>query len=113
MGYRRFGLRSDHRNAMLRNTVTSLLDAEKITITETKAKDIRRLADQMITLGKRGDLHSRRQAQAYLMSDDVVYKLFTRLADRYSDRTGGYTRIIKTGFRKGDGAPMVIIELVD
>jgi len=98
---------------MLRNTVTSLLDAEKITITETKAKDIRRLADQMITLGKRGDLHSRRQAQAYLMSDDVVYKLFTRLADRYSDRTGGYTRIIKTGFRKGDGAPMVIIELVD
>jgi large subunit ribosomal protein L17 len=113
VGYRRFGLRSDHRNAMLRNTVTSLLDAEKITITETKAKDIRRLADQMITLGKRGDLHSRRQAQAYLMSDDVVYKLFTRLADRYSDRTGGYTRIIKTGFRKGDGAPMVIIELVD
>ncbi|NLT20730.1 MAG: 50S ribosomal protein L17 [Syntrophomonadaceae bacterium] len=113
MGYRRFGLRSDHRNAMLRNTVTSLLDAEKITITETKAKDIRRLADQMITLGKRGDLHSRRQAQAYLMSDDVVYKLFTKLADRYSDRTGGYTRIIKTGFRKGDGAPMVIIELVD
>ena len=113
MGYRRFGLRSDHRNAMLRNTVTSLLDAEKITITETKAKDIRRLADQMITLGKRGDLHSRRQAQAYLMSDDVVYKLFTKLADRYSNRTGGYTRIIKTGFRKGDGAPMVIIELVD
>jgi len=113
VGYRRFGLRSDHRNAMLRNTVTSLLDAEKITITETKAKDIRRLADQMITLGKRGDLHSRRQAQAYLMSDDVVYKLFTKLADRYSDRTGGYTRIIKTGFRKGDGAPMVIIELVD
>ncbi|MDD3852560.1 MAG: 50S ribosomal protein L17 [Syntrophomonadaceae bacterium] len=113
MGYRRFGLRSDHRKAMLRNTVTSLLDAEKITITETKAKDIRRLADQMITLGKRGDLHSRRQAQAYLMSDDVVYKVFTKLADRYSDRSGGYTRIIKTGFRKGDGAPMVIIELVD
>ncbi|MGR6837458.1 50S ribosomal protein L17 [Syntrophomonas erecta] len=113
MSYRRFGLRSDHRRALLRNSVTSLLDSEKITTTETRAKDIKRLADKMITLGKRGDLHARRQAHAYLMNDDVVHKLFTALAGRYNERQGGYTRVIKAGYRKGDGAPMVIIELVD
>ena len=113
MAYRRFGLRSDHRKAMLRNAVTSLLHHGRITTTETRAKDIKRIADKMITLAKRGDLHARRQASSYLLSDDVVYRLFTDLAPRYSERQGGYTRVIKTGFRKGDGAPMVIIEMVD
>lgn len=113
MGYRKLGLRSDQRRAMLRNSVTSLLDNEKITTTETRAKEIKRITDKMITLGKRGDLHARRQAHDYIMSDAVVRKLFGDLAERYNTRQGGYTRIIKTGFRKGDGAPMVIIELVD
>lgn len=113
MSYRKLGLRSDHRKAMLRNAVTSLLEGEKITTTETRAKEIQRIADKMITLGKRGDLHARRQAYAYIMREDVVYKLFTELAERYADRQGGYTRIVRTGFRKGDGAPMAILELVD
>ncbi|MGE5417886.1 MAG: 50S ribosomal protein L17 [Acidobacteriota bacterium] len=113
MGYRRLGFRSDHRRAMLRNMVTSLLLHEKITTTETRAKEIKRVAEKFITLGKTGDLHSRRQALSYLMDDGVVHKVFDDLATRYNDRNGGYTRIIKTGFRKGDGAPMVIIELVD
>lgn len=113
MSYRRFGLLADHRRSMMRNSVTSLLEHGKIKTTETRAKDIRKIADKMITLGKRGDLHARRQADSYLMSDDVVYKLFENIAPQYSDREGGYTRIIKTGYRKGDGAPMVIIELVD
>ncbi|MDI9480810.1 MAG: 50S ribosomal protein L17 [Syntrophomonadaceae bacterium] len=113
MSYHRFGLRSDHRRAMLRNSVTSLLDSGRITTTETRAKDIKRLADQMITLGKRGDLHARRQAIAYLTREDVVQKLFTNLADKYTNRQGGYTRVIKAGYRRGDGAPMVIVELVD
>lgn len=113
MSYRRFGLRSDHRQALLRNSVTSLLDNGKITTTETRAKDIKRLADQMITLGKRGDLHARRQAHAYLTREDVVHKLFNNLADKYTNRQGGYTRVIKAGYRRGDGAPMVIVELVD
>lgn len=113
MSYRRFGLRSDHRRALLRNAVTSLLDSGRITTTETRAKDIKRLADQMITLGKRGDLHARRQAIAYLTREDVVQKLFNTLADKYTDRQGGYTRVIKAGYRRGDGAPMVIVELVD
>ncbi|MDD3269369.1 MAG: 50S ribosomal protein L17 [Syntrophomonadaceae bacterium] len=113
MSYRRLGLRSDHRRAMLRNVVTSLLEKEKIVTTETRAKDIKRITEKMITLGKRGDLHARRQAASYIMSDTVVQKLFSDIAERYSDRQGGYTRIIKTTFRKGDGAPMAIIELID
>lgn len=107
------GLRSDQRRAMLRNSVTSLLEAEKITTTETRAKEIKKITDKMITLGKKGDLHSRRQALAYITTEKVVNKLFTDIAGRYSDRQGGYTRIIRTGYRKGDGAPMVILELVD
>ncbi|WP_054697867.1 50S ribosomal protein L17 [Syntrophomonas palmitatica] len=113
MGYRRLGLRSDHRQAVLRNSVTSLLEHERINTTETRAKEIQRLAEKMITLGKRGDLHARRQALSYLTSEGTVHKLFTDIADRYSERQGGYTRVIKMGFRKGDGAPMVILELVD
>jgi large subunit ribosomal protein L17 len=93
--------------------VTSLLEQGKITTTETRAKEIKRLTDKMITLGKRGDLHARRQAFSYLTSEDVVSKLFNDIAPRYSERQGGYTRIIKVGTRKGDGAPMAILELVD
>ena len=113
MAYRRLGLRSDHRRSVLRNSVTSLLDKEKIVTTETRAKEIKRLADKMITLGKRGDLHARRQAMSYLTSEAVVYKLFNDLAPRYEGRQGGYTRIIKMGNRRGDGAPMAVIELVE
>lgn len=113
MSYRRFGLLSSHRRALLRNSVTSLLESEKITTTETRAKDIRRITEKMITLGKKGDLHSRRQVDSYVMNDAVVHKVFTDLAGRFSDRSGGYTRVIKVGNRRGDGAPMVILELVD
>jgi large subunit ribosomal protein L17 len=98
---------------MLRNSVTSLLLHEKITTTETRAKEISKIADKMITLGKRGDLHCKRQADSYLLDEDAVFKLFGPIAERYQDRQGGYTRIIKTGVRKGDGAPMAILELVD
>lgn len=113
MSYRRLGFRSDHRRSLLRNSVTSLLEHEKVTTTETRAKEISRIAERMITLGKRGDLHARRQAASYLMKDETIKKLFDNLPDRFKNRQGGYTRIIKTGFRKGDGAPMAIIELVD
>jgi len=113
LSYRRLGFRSDHRRALLRNSVTSLLEHEKITTTETRAKEISSIAEKMITLGKRGDLHARRQADSYLMSEAVVFKLFSTISQRYQERPGGYTRIIKTGMRKGDGAPMAIIELVD
>ena len=113
MAYRRLGLRSDHRRSVLRNSVTSLLDKEKIVTTETRAKEIKRLADKMITLGKKGDLHARRQAMSYLTSEAVVYKLFNDLAPRYEERQGGYTRIMKMGNRRGDGAPMAVIELVE
>ena len=112
MGYRKLGVRGDHRRSLLRNSVTSLLAHEKITTPETRAKEIKRLADRLITLGKKGDLHSRRQALAYLTDEAVVRKVFDELAARYDDRPGGYTRIIKSGFRRGDGAPMAIIELV-
>jgi large subunit ribosomal protein L17 len=113
VAYRKLGLRSDHRRSVLRNSVTSLLDKEKIVTTETRAKEIKRLTDRMITLGKRGDLHARRQAMSYLTSEAVVYKLFNDLAPRYEERQGGYTRIIKMGNRRGDGAPMAVLELVE
>jgi ribosomal protein L17 len=89
------------------------LEHEKISTTETRAKEISSIAEKMITLAKRGDLHARRQADSYLMSEAVVLKLFSTLSQRYQERPGGYTRIIKTGTRKGDGAPMAIVELVD
>jgi len=93
--------------------VTSLLDQERIVTTVPKAKEARRLAEQMITLGKRGDLHARRQAMAYIRSENTVAKLFNQLSTQYAERQGGYTRIIRTGKRLGDAAPMAIIELVD
>jgi len=101
-----------HRKAMLRNMVTSLLEHERIVTTVPKAKEARRVAEKMITLGKRGDLHARRQAMAYIRSKGVVAKLFDELSGQYVDRQGGYTRIIRTGNRYGDAAPMAIVELV-
>jgi large subunit ribosomal protein L17 len=93
--------------------VTSLLEHEQITTTDAKAKEVRRWADRMITLGKRGDLHARRNALKVIRSKDVAAKLFDELADRYKDRPGGYTRIIKLGNRAGDAAAVSVIELVD
>jgi large subunit ribosomal protein L17 len=109
---RKLGLRTDPRRAMLRNMTTSLLKDERIETTLTRAKEVQRLADKMISLGKRGDLHAKRQALGYLLDESVVKKLFDQVAPRYQDRSGGYTRILKTGFRRGDSAPMVIIEFV-
>ena len=97
---------------MLRSIVTSLFQHERIETTEAKAKELRKVADKMLTLAKRGDLHARRQVLAYVMDEDVGKKLFDEIAPKYTDRQGGYTRIIKTGVRQGDAAPMVIIELV-
>ena len=97
---------------MLRNLVTSLLREGKIETTVTRAKEARRMAEKMITLGKRGDLHARRQALAYIYDEDVVTKLFEEIAPKYSERHGGYTRIIKMGPRRGDAAEMAILELV-
>jgi large subunit ribosomal protein L17 len=92
--------------------VTSLLKHEKIQTTDMKAKELKKVADKMITLGKRGDLHARRQAAAYVRERDVVGKLFGEMSERYKDRAGGYTRIVKSGYRAGDNAPMSIIEFV-
>jgi large subunit ribosomal protein L17 len=97
---------------MFRNIVTSLLDKERIETTEPKAKELKSIAEKMITLGKKGDLASRRLALAYLMDEDVVTKLFTTIAPRYKERQGGYVRIIKTERRRGDSAQMVLVELV-
>jgi len=110
---RKLGRTASHREAMLRNMVTSLLDQERIVTTVPKAKEARRVAEKMITLGKRGDLHARRQALSYIRSKDTVAKLFDELSSQYEDRQGGYTRIIRTGNRAGDAAPMAILELVD
>ena len=112
MGYRKLGRRSDHRRSVLRNLVTSALRHERITTTEAKAKELRTPLEHMITLGKRGDLHARRQALGYLLDEDVVTKVFATLGPRYRDRAGGYTRLIKTGPRPGDAAPLCIVELV-
>jgi large subunit ribosomal protein L17 len=93
--------------------VTSLLEYEKVETTEAKSKELRGIADRMISLGKQGDLHARRLALAYLQSKSVVAKLFSDIAPRFTDRKGGYTRVIKTRIRPGDGAPMSIVELVE
>ena len=110
---RRLGRTTSHRQAMMRNMVTSLLEHERIVTTAPKAKELRKLADQMITLAKKGDLHARRQALSVIRDKKVVAKLFSQLRDEYMDRNGGYTRIIQTGNRAGDAAPMAIIELVN
>jgi large subunit ribosomal protein L17 len=112
MGYRKLGRNSGHRKAMLRNMVTSLIKHGRITTTETRAKEVRKIAEKMITLGKTGNLHARRLALAYMTDETVVKNLFEKVAPKYSERDGGYTRIIKAGQRIGDGAPMAIVELV-
>ena len=113
MGARKLNRTSSHRKAMFSNMVVSLLVHEQIKTTLPKAKELRRVADKMITLGKRGTLHTRRQAFSFLRDDDAVSKLFSALAERYKDRSGGYTRVLKAGYRYGDNAPMAVIELVD
>lgn len=110
--YRKLGRTSDHRNMMLRNLVTSLLKHGRIETTETRAKECKKLAEKMITLSKRGDLHARRQVLAFVTEKDVVKNVFEEIAPKYQDRNGGFTRMYKLGPRRGDGAPMVILELI-
>jgi len=116
MGQGKFGSKlgrtTSHRKAMLRTMVTSFLKHEKIKTTDLKAKELRKVAEKMISLGKRGDLHARRQAAAYVREREMVGKLFGELSARYRDRSGGYTRIVKMGYRAGDNAAMSIIEFV-
>jgi large subunit ribosomal protein L17 len=106
------GRTGSHKRAMVRNMVTSLFEHERIVTTTPKAKEVRKFADKMITLAKRGDLHAKRQALSFIQSRDVVAKLFTEIQEQFADRNGGYTRIIKTGQRRGDAAHMAILELV-
>ncbi|ABK61345.1 50S ribosomal protein L17 [Clostridium novyi A str. 4552] len=109
---RKLGLPTDHRRAMLRNLVTSFLKNGKVETTITRAKEARNMAEKMITLAKRGDLHARRQVLAYVTEKEVVDHLFAEIAPKYADRNGGYTRMYKMGPRRGDGAEVVILELV-
>jgi large subunit ribosomal protein L17 len=109
---RKLDISSGHRKALFRNLVTDLLRYEKITTTEAKAKEVRGLADKMITLGKQGKLKALRSVLAYVTDEKVSHKLFNELAPRYAQRSGGYTRVIKLGTRLGDGAPVVRLELV-
>jgi large subunit ribosomal protein L17 len=110
---RRFNRSAAHRKAMFANMAAALIKHEQIETTLLKAKDLRRVVDRLITLGKRGDLHARRQAISRLRDPKITDKLFGELAERYKKRAGGYTRVLKAGFRYGDMAPMAIIELVD
>ncbi len=110
---RQLGRNTKHRRALYRNLVTSLLDHERIETTEAKAKELRGITDKMITLGKSGTLHDRRRALQVLQTKQTVEKLFNDVASRFQSRAGGYTRIIRTRRRPGDGAPMVAIELVE
>jgi len=110
---KRLGRNTSHRKAMLRNMVTSLLEHEKITTTDARAKELRPIAEKLITLGKRGDLHARRLATEVIRDRKTVAKLFERIAPRYTDRPGGYTRIIKLGHRLGDNAALSMITLVE
>ncbi|GGB41222.1 50S ribosomal protein L17 [Tistrella bauzanensis] len=113
MSGRKLNRTSAHRKAMFANMAVALLKHEQIKTTLPKAKELRPVVERLITLGKRGDLHARRQAAARLPDDVIVRKLFAELAERYQGRAGGYTRVLKAGFRYGDNAPMAIIELVD
>lgn len=109
---RKLGRETSHRQALFRNLITDLLRYEKIRTTEPKAKEIQAQVEKLITLGKRGDLHARRQALALVYDARVVHKLFDELAPRFAERPGGYTRVVKLGPRLGDAAPMAVIELV-
>ncbi len=109
---KQLGRNTSHRRAMLRNMVSSLFEHEQIVTTDAKAKVVRPVAEKMITLAKRGDLHARRQALAYMQDKGVIHKLFGDLKDRYLDRQGGYLRIVKKGVRKGDGASVSVIQLL-
>ena len=110
---RKLGRTTAHRKALLRNLATALLEHERIITTEPKAKELRRVADKLVTLGKRGNLHARRQALQVVRSNAVVQKLFNEIAPRFVGRHGGYTRILRLGYRPGDAASMAVIELVD
>ena len=110
---RKLSRSASHRKALFMNLAREVIDHERIKTTEAKAKAVKPIAEQMITLGRRGDIHSRRQATAYLRSQDVVHKLFSEVAPRFADRPGGYSRIVKLGARQGDAAEMVYLELVD
>jgi large subunit ribosomal protein L17 len=110
---RKLGRTTAHRKALLRNLATALLEHERIITTEPKAKELRRVADKLVTLGKRGDLHARRQALQVVRSNAVVRKLFNEIAPRFAERKGGYTRVLRLGYRAGDAAAMAVIELVD
>ncbi|RJX22266.1 MAG: 50S ribosomal protein L17 [Ammonifex sp.] len=112
MAYRKLGLTTGHRKAVLRNLVTSLFKEEKITTTAPRAKEVRSIAERMVTLAKRGDLPARRQALRYIYDEEVVQKLFNNIGPRYGAQQGGYTRILKLGQRRGDAAEMVVLELV-
>ena len=111
-GTRKLGRTSDHRTAMLRAMVTFLLENGKIETTVTRAKEVRSMAEKYITLAKTNTLHSKRQAMAFITKEDVVAKLYNEIAPKYMDQNGGYTRITKTGPRRGDAAEMAIIELI-
>ena len=113
MSGRKLNRSSTHRKAMFNNMAAALIKHEQIQTTLPKAKDLRRVADRLITLGKRGDLHARRQALSVLKDTGLTEKLFSTLANRYKERNGGYTRVLKAGFRYGDMAPMAVIEFVD
>ncbi|SHJ11973.1 LSU ribosomal protein L17P [Palleronia salina] len=112
-GYRRLNRTHEHRKAMFANMAGSLIEHEQIKTTLPKAKELKRIIDKLVTLGKRGDLHARRQAASRLKQDSHVAKLFDVLGPRYAERQGGYVRVLKAGFRYGDMAPMAIIEFVD
>ena len=109
MGYQKLGVNTGHRKAMLRNLVTSLFRDERINTTEARAKEVRSIAEKLVSIAKRGDLAARRQALAYIYEEEVVRKLFDSIAPKYAERSGGYTRIIKAGQRRGDAAQMVIL----
>ncbi|CAM5768837.1 50S ribosomal protein L17 [Labrys miyagiensis] len=111
--HRKFNRTAEHRKAMFENMASSLIKHEQIVTTLPKAKDLRPIVEKLVTLGKRGDLHARRQAIAALQDETIVKKLFDVLATRYKDRQGGYTRVLKAGFRHGDSAPVAVIEFVD
>ncbi|MEL7344816.1 MAG: 50S ribosomal protein L17 [Pseudomonadota bacterium] len=112
-GYRRLNRTHEHRKALFANMAGSLIEHEQIKTTLPKAKELRRIVEKLVTLGKRGDLHARRQAAARLKQDGHVEKLFDVIGPRYAERSGGYVRVLKAGFRTGDMAPMAIIEFVD